>query len=67
MSENAKVITGLIAGGLFVAGIVTAIVVMILDQNEYYKNEQRKQDKCLAAGGAWIDNRSTDSYCFFNK
>lgn len=61
----------------FVAGLgaaVVAIVVtvwfavwMVMDQNEYYRNEQKKQDRCIAAGGMWIDNRYTTSYCYFNK
>ncbi|AXQ63475.1 hypothetical protein SEA_COMRADE_244 [Streptomyces phage Comrade] len=67
MSFDTKFIAGLVAFGIFVVGIVVAIVMLIVDQNEFYENEQRKQDECLAAGGAWIDNRNTEGYCFFNK
>lgn len=56
------VVVGVIA---FLAAVFVVAAISTAMQDA--QDEQRKQDKCLNAGGMWIDNRSTDSYCFFNK
>lgn len=52
---------------LFLAAFVVFFVWMIVDHENWLEEQQNKQDKCIAAGGAWIDNRTTEGYCFFNK
>jgi hypothetical protein len=47
--------------------IVAGMVWVIVDHENWLQDQQEKQDACLKAGGMWIDNRNTDSYCFFNK
>jgi hypothetical protein len=58
---------GLAAGFVAIVALVWFIVWMVIDSNNYYDEQQKKQDACLKSGGMWIDNRHTDSYCFFNK
>jgi len=47
--------------------IVVGIVWVIVDHQNWLDDQQKKQDACLKAGGAWIDNRNTTAYCYFNK
>ncbi|UUG69541.1 hypothetical protein SEA_SHAM_241 [Streptomyces phage Sham] len=65
--SDVKLIAGVSALGLFFIAIVVGCVLLIIDQERYYDDLQRQQDKCLDAGGMWIDNKHTDPYCFFNK
>lgn len=58
---------GLAVGFVALVALGWFIVWMIIDSENYYDEEQKKQDACLKAGGMWIDNRHTDSYCYFNK
>jgi hypothetical protein len=67
MSSDTRFILTVIGLGAITVALVVSVVLLVIGQNNYYKDEQRKQDKCIAAGGAWIDNRHTDAYCFFNK
>lgn len=65
--SDAKFIAGLATAAVAMVALVWFIVWMIVDQENYYDDQQKKQDACLKAGGMWIDNRHTESYCFFNK
>lgn len=49
-----------IVGCILAAGWLALGVYQVIDQGN-------KQDECIKAGGAWIDNRYTEAYCFFNK
>ena len=65
--SDIKMYVGLVLGSLFLIAFGWFLVWAVMDHQDYLENEQKKQDKCIAAGGAWIDNRNTDAYCYFNK
>ncbi|QNN99322.1 hypothetical protein SEA_FAUST_250 [Streptomyces phage Faust] len=52
---------------VLLAALIAAIVWVVIDHEQWLDDQQKKQNACLKAGGAWIDNRNTDAYCFFNK
>lgn len=53
--------------GILSLAVVIGIGYAVNAQMNWEDDQQRKQDRCLAAGGMWIDNRNTEGYCFFNK
>ncbi|AZU97294.1 membrane protein [Streptomyces phage Emma1919] len=67
-SEN-RIITFLIGLGLLIASVAVIwfTVWLIIDTENQWELEQKKQDACLKTGGLWIDNRNTDGYCYHNK
>ena len=65
--SDAKLIAGLAGLAVLCVSLAVFLVWLIVDQSNYYEELQRKQDVCLKAGGMWIDNRSTEGYCYFNK
>ncbi|AXH68927.1 hypothetical protein SEA_SPARKLEGODDESS_248 [Streptomyces phage SparkleGoddess] len=52
---------------LVIVAVAAGIVWVIVDHQQWLDEQQNKQDRCIAAGGMWIDNRNTEGYCFFNK
>ncbi|QOI67617.1 hypothetical protein SEA_BEUFFERT_249 [Streptomyces phage Beuffert] len=65
--SDAKLFTGLGLGLVAVIAMGWFLVWLIIDQGNYYEEQQKKQDACLKSGGLWIDNRHTEGYCYFNK
>ena len=67
-SEN-RILTFLVGllGLALAVGFIWFTVWMVLESEHAKDLEQKKHDACLKAGGLWIDNRHTDSYCYQPK
>lgn len=65
--SDIKFLAGITAAGLAAIASIWFLVWIMMGQIQYENDQQHKQDACLKAGGMWIDNRHTTSYCFFNK
>lgn len=65
--SNVPFFIGFALGFVAIVALGYFIVWMIIDSENYYDEQQKKQDACLKSGGMWIDNRHTDSYCFRSK
>ena len=64
MSEGVKATIAASAILILIISFVTAMVLMFKYVNDEHEKAQRNQDKCVAAGGLWIQNRNTEGYCY---
>lgn len=64
MSDDTKEYVILSLLSAFVIAFLVGIILMFNYVSDEHEKAQRNQDKCVAAGGLWIQNRNTEGYCY---